>query len=421
LGTYKSISAADIKTSRSSLNQLVDCVQTDFSASVTRQKFQVFVTGTGGGNPGCTSSLYQTVHDQKYSLQTSNAILDLTVGLWKSGTTVSSCSTGEDSAGKLQFPSETLMMREKTDIYRQYVQTLLGSDTVFQIPYNGSNQKNIDNAMFINIKRLFARDAIKKETFAMRMYASACIDINDTTTRGGSTAGTPYSNLDRTTTTGSKIWTDIGASSLTHISYGGTVGNIVDSADTSNYGGLIFYDQGIIVMDLDKCISGSQHCSGVISSMSPNSRADAAAGQSIIGSGTSDTASTPNYRATFIPSLMRCGSIDDIVDHLASCRFQSGSLTAMTFQNVTEINSTLIFCRATADEFNYSSNPTFTDSDDRLVVVDVGQESVQRTFSFITSVGLYDNNNNLLAVAKLSRPVQKSDEKDLTVRIRLDF
>jgi len=421
LGTYKSISAADIKTSRSSLNQLVDIIQEDISGSVTRKTFQVFVTGGVASCPGVTSSQYHTVFDQNYSFQTANEICDMTIGLWESGSTVASCSTGEDSAGKLLFTSETLMMREKVDLYRQYSQTLLGSDTVFQIPYKGSSQKNIDNAMFINFKRLFARDAIKKETFAMRMYATAVIDFNDTTTRGGSTAGTPYSNLDRTTTTGSKIWTDVGASSLTHVAYGGTVANIVDSADTSNYGGLIFYDQGIIVMDLERCISGSQHVSGVISSMSPNSRADAAAGQSIIGSGTSDTATDPNYRATFIPSLMRCGSIDDIVNHLASCRFQSGSLTAITFQNVTEINSTLIFCRATADEFNYSGNPTFTDADDRLVVIDTGEESTQRTFSFITSVGLYDNNNNLLAVAKLSRPVQKSDEKDLTVRIRLDF
>ena len=35
----------------------------------------------------------------------------------------------------------------------------------------------------------------------------------------------------------------------------------------------------------------------------------------------------------------------------------------ITFQNATNINSTLIFCRASADEFNYSSNPTDTDSD----------------------------------------------------------
>jgi len=36
-------------------------------------------------------------------------------------------------------------------------------------------------------------------------------------------------------------------------------------------------------------------------------------------------------------------------------------------------------------------------------------------------VGLYNANNELLAVAKLSRPVEKNDEKDLSVRVRLDF
>ena len=45
----------------------------------------------------------------------------------------------------------------------------------------------------------------------------------------------------------------------------------------------------------------------------------------------------------------------------------------------------------------------------------------QRTFTYITTVGLYDSANNLLAVAKLSRPIEKNDEKDLTLRVRLDF
>ena len=69
----------------------------------------------------------------------------------------------------------------------------------------------------------------------------------------------------------------------------------------------------------------------------------------------------------------------------------------------------------------YSSNPTFTDSENRIRVIDVGQEVNQKSFTFPTSVGLYDSNNNLLAVAKLSRPVEKNNEKDLTVRVRLDF
>jgi hypothetical protein len=93
----------------------------------------------------------------------------------------------------------------------------------------------------------------------------------------------------------------------------------------------------------------------------------------------------------------------------------------MTFQNQTNINSTLIFCRATADEFNYSSNPSFTDASNKMVVIDAGQEDTQRTFVFPTTVGLHDQFGNLLAVAKLSRPVEKNDEKDLTFRIRLDF
>ena len=118
---------------------------------------------------------------------------------------------------------------------------------------------------------------------------------------------------------------------------------------------------------------------------------------------------------------MTSGSIDDIVNHLASCRFSSGSNTAITFQNLTSINSTLIFCRATADEFNYSSNPTYVDSSNRIRVIQQGQEATQRSFSFITTVGLYDSNDNLLAVAKLSRPIEKNNEKDLTIRVRLDF
>jgi hypothetical protein len=93
----------------------------------------------------------------------------------------------------------------------------------------------------------------------------------------------------------------------------------------------------------------------------------------------------------------------------------------VTFQNVTTINSTLVFCEAAADEFNYSSNPTFTDNDGRIVVIDTNAEDTQKAFTFITTIGLYDAADNLLAVAKLSRPVEKNDEKKLTFRVRLDY
>ena len=42
-------------------------------------------------------------------------------------------------------------------------------------------------------------------------------------------------------------------------------------------------------------------------------------------------------------------------------------------------------------------------------------------YSFITTVGLYDAADNLLAVAKTSRPIENTHQTDLTFRIRLDF
>ena len=93
----------------------------------------------------------------------------------------------------------------------------------------------------------------------------------------------------------------------------------------------------------------------------------------------------------------------------------------MAFQNQTNINSSVFFCQFEADRFNYSSNPTYTDSSGRIVVIDPGQEDVQRSFSFITSIGLYDADNNLLAVAKTSRPVLKNYQRSFTIKVRTDY
>jgi hypothetical protein len=401
MAIFKEITAADIRTTRSTLNQLVDVIQEDVSGSATRRKYQVFVTG--GVGPGVTSSLFQTVYDQDFTLQTANAVMDMTVGLFFSGSTVASSSTGVDSTGKLLFPSQSLMMREKVDVYKQFAQTLLGdANKAFYAPFQEveassavtTTTNRINEALFIPIKRLFNRDQVKRETFAIRAYQSA-------------SDGTGATNINVTSETGAKIFTDFGSSVNQRTTFGSEVGDLVDSSNTSIKIGNIFYDAGVIVLDMAKVFDGNQVITGTISAMS-NTTTPVAAGLTVMS-------------ASFIPDFMVSGSIDNIVDHVAACRFSSGTLTAATFQNNTFINSTLVFCRATADEFNYSSNPTFKDSSDRIRVIDEGQEGVQRSFTQPTTVGLYDANNNLLAVAKLSRPVEKNDEKDLTIRVRLDF
>ena len=134
---------------------MIDVLQEDVSGSTSRRKYQVFVTG--GIGPGVTSSLFQTVYDQDFTLQTANPIFDITVGLNPAGDTVSTSKTGTDAAGKELFPSSSLMMREKMDIYRQFAQNLLGNaNGVFKAPSTStSTSDQIDAAMFIAFKRLF--------------------------------------------------------------------------------------------------------------------------------------------------------------------------------------------------------------------------------------------------------------------------
>ena len=396
MATFKTISSADIKTTKTVLNQLIDFVEEDVSGSASRKSYQVFVTSSGDN--AITSSLFQTVFDQNYTLQTANELFDITYGVFSGSSAVTAASTGIDTNGKILFTSQSVMMREKVNVYRQFAQTLLGSaNSRFRAPFSSTSATDdIDNVLFLCFKRLFVRDGIKRETFAMRMFQSA----------SGLVPGDTYDNIFGQTaihpSSASVIFTDVGAaSSIERSQFGGDVGNIVLSSDTTQTVGLMFYQKGIAVLDLRRSLDDTQVMSGTIGSVGA-------------------LANTP-MSASFIPDFVNSASMDDIIKHVATERFGTGSNTFLTFQNNTKINSTLIFCRATADEFNYSSNPTYTDSEGRVLVIDESQQGQEKSFSFVTTVGLYDANEELLATAKLSRPVEKNDEKDLTFRVRLDF
>ena len=89
----------------------------------------------------------------------------------------------------------------------------------------------------------------------------------------------------------------------------------------------------------------------------------------------------------------------------------------ITFNNTIELNSSIYFCRANHNEFNYSANPTYV-SGSKLVVKN---NATDLPLSYITSVGLYSADNELLAVAKLSEPLRKDPNTELTLRVRLDY
>jgi len=94
--------------------------------------------------------------------------------------------------------------------------------------------------------------------------------------------------------------------------------------------------------------------------------------------------------------------------------------TAATFKlNSQEtISSDYIFIRARNAEFNYTENPSFISGSTGEVVYD---EFILNPQTYITTVGLYNDTNDLVAVAKMSRPLLKDFTKEALVRIKLDF
>jgi hypothetical protein len=98
----------------------------------------------------------------------------------------------------------------------------------------------------------------------------------------------------------------------------------------------------------------------------------------------------------------------------------SGSTAASSFalNSQETITSDFVFVRARNGEFNYSENPSFISGSTGTILYDA---FIQNPQTYITTVGMYNDNNELLAVAKLSKPLKKDFTKEALVRVKLDF
>jgi hypothetical protein len=97
----------------------------------------------------------------------------------------------------------------------------------------------------------------------------------------------------------------------------------------------------------------------------------------------------------------------------------SGS-TASTFtiNSQENITSDFVFVRPRSSEFNYSENPSYISGSTGEVLY---SSFINNPQTYITTIGLYNDTNELLAVAKLSRPLNKNFTKEALVRVKLDF
>lgn len=76
------------------------------------------------------------------------------------------------------------------------------------------------------------------------------------------------------------------------------------------------------------------------------------------------------------------------------------------------------FVRATNREFNFSNNPTFVTGTDGTFAESTFERDPK---TFITTVGLYNDANEMIAVAKTSQPIPKSFDKEILIKVKLDF
>lgn len=81
------------------------------------------------------------------------------------------------------------------------------------------------------------------------------------------------------------------------------------------------------------------------------------------------------------------------------------------------ITSDYIFVRIKNNDFNYTTNPSIISGNGEFYYPSL----VNNPQTFITTVGLYNDNNELLAVAKLSKPLVKDFTKEALIRVKLDF
>ena len=120
--------------------------------------------------------------------------------------------------------------------------------------------------------------------------------------------------------------------------------------------------------------------------------------------------------SAFIEPLVRSTGTNDLNHRKLLKSIESGSYFSARREE--QKRSSFYFCDVLAGEFNHSQNPSFfTGSNAELVNNSFKREPT----TYITTVGVYNDNNELLAVAKLSKPFKKDPNTEALIKVRLDY
>tara|TARA_A100001515_G_scaffold32192_1_gene25097 strand:- start:10668 stop:11759 length:1092 start_codon:yes stop_codon:yes gene_type:complete len=363
MGTsFKNITADDVTTTRTLLHENIPLTGT-------------LVSGTYGVNGTATAfpneeniknyshGMFQSVYDYPYLSSSANHIFDITVGY---------------SSGSAIAASTNTQHEKKRNIYNQMAQVLMGNDVTGAIQLfdedgdiTGGGTK-LTSCVFLNFSRLLTKDEIKKGETSLQFLTGGATPI-------GSLASSLMTLVDASASTDYRINSPAGEYGILYQQY------------TTNPKGLIYYQAGIAVLT-----------SSVFSNFSASS--------DFTGSVANED-SNNNQTILHITGVLTGSTIRQAADCLRH------RVHNISFNNTTELNSTIYFCRANHNEFNYSSNPTYLSASK----VFVKENNLDVPVAYATTVGLYSADNELMAVAKLSEPLKKTPNNEMTLKVRLDY
>jgi hypothetical protein len=303
--------------------------------------------------------LFQSVYDYPYLSSSANHIFDITCGYANTSPLSASAVTDGVAASDI---------KDKISMYNQMAQVLAGHDVdgnILEFDQDGNiaaGGTKLDAIYVLNFARLLAKDEIKKGSFTLQLAT------------GSTNAPVDFSEL--------LTISDYGAINSYYVNspaaeYGILYTSSADiAADGTSGVGLLYYQAGIAVITASVFDQSQFYSSG-------------------------DT-----YSASLSAS-----SIETNADGVRNRMYN------VEFNNTTELNSSIYFCRVNHNEYNYSANPTYLSSS-KIVVK---EQTTDAPVSYVTTVGLYSADNELLAVAKLSEPLKKDPNNELILRVRLDY
>jgi hypothetical protein len=351
--TFKTLLNSDVANTRTLLHEAIPITGTIVSGTYDDENIKTFAHG-----------MFEAVYDYPYLSSSANHIIDITAGY----------SAESEFSG-----ASSLQNAKKINIYNQHAQVLVGYDV------NGNIQEfdtdgnilaggdKIRNAFFLNFSRLLTKDEIKKDSFRLKLYATASA-INDPDVRGDlETIG------DYGATTDYKTNSPAGEYGLLYTASSDPKGDVI---------GHVYYQAGIAVIT-------SSYFTGAFG----DPEAD-------------DAGVDPDTLEQQVNNILTGSTITELANGFRVM------VDNIEFNNTTELNSTIYFCRANTQDYNYSANPTYLSASKVRVKND---NPKAEPVSYITTVGLYSATNELLAVAKLSEPLKKTPSNEITLRVRLDY